>query len=227
VGGREPFKLRRALGALLGTEPARGAEPGALDLLYAACISSGLGEDECDRIYWRSYWRSGEELREAAGEVLDRFELRGRCLVEKGVGVEDPSVCEGSLDGGLLIVGSRMQFFVDGEMRNAVARVGDLCAVAIGSGRLGDRALRELKAGRTGLLEHDGATALISVRGCRLGDMPRLAERAAEMPYREIFKSCEPFGDEEAEGEALSKAERLELERCLELLGMLEMGGGS
>jgi len=226
-GPSKPSKLRRALGALLGAEPAGDAEPGALNLLYAACVASSLGEEECDRIYWRSYWRSGEELREAAREVLGRFELRGRCLVERGVGVEDPAVCEGGADGGLLIVGSRMQFFVDGEARTTVARAGDLCAVAIDRGELDDWALRELKAGRTGLLKHDGVAALISVRGCRVEDMPRLAERAAKMPYREIFESCVAFGDERAESEALSKAEELELNSCLELLGVLERGGGS
>jgi hypothetical protein len=211
----------------LGTEPARGAELGALNLLYTACISSSLDKEECDRIYWRSYWGSGEELREAAREVLGRFELRGRCLVEKGASVEDPSVCEGSVDGGLLIVGSRMQFFVDGKVRKTVARVGDLCAVAVGGGELDDWALDELKAGRTGLLKHDGAAAMISVKGCRVEDMPMLAERAAKTPYREIFKGCEVFGEEEAESEALSKAEELELDSCLGLLGALERGGGS
>jgi hypothetical protein len=191
-----------------------------LNLLYTVCISSSLSKEECDRVYWHSYWRSGEELKETAMEVLGRFELRGRCLVERGVSVEDPSVCEGSLDGGLLVVGSRMQFFVDGKVRNTVARVGDLCAVAVGGG-LYDWALDELKAGRTGLLDYDGSVAQISVKGCRVEDMPRLAERAAKTPYREIYKICAEIGDEKAKREA----EEMELEDCLKLLRELEGGG--
>ena len=232
--------MRRVLGDLLGGKPPWDAEPGALDLFRAACVASSVGEEECDRIYEKCREAMVEltlaeevskdrykPVAEAAREVLGRFELRGRCLVERGVGVEDPAVCEGGADGGLLIVGSRMQFFVDGEARTTVARAGDLCAVAIDRGELDDWALRELKAGRTGLLKHDGVAALISVRGCRVEDMPRLAERAAKMPYREIFESCVAFGDEGAESEALSKAEELELNSCLELLGVLERGGGS
>jgi len=240
VAGLGPPRLRRVLGDLLGGKPPWDAEPGALDLFRAVCVASSVGEDECDRIYEKcreamvELTLAGEASRdrykpvaEAAREVLDRFELRGRCLVERGVEVEDPSVCEGDPGEGLVIVGSRMQFFVNRQARGAVARVGGMCAVAIDRGELDDWALRELKAGRTGLLKHDSVAALISVRGCRVEDMPRLAERAAEMPYREIFESCGAFGDERAESEALSKAEELELNSCLELLGVLERGGGS
>jgi hypothetical protein len=246
VAGRKPSRLRAALEHLLGRSPPweAGWEAGVPDLLYHVCLAAGIHEDRCADIM-REYkeamaFEPGPDalsrvtaafklrtVMEKVNEVLDRFELRGRCLVEKGVGVKDPSVCEGDLDGGLLIVGSGMQFLVDGEVRTAVARMGDLCAVALGRGEVGYWALDELKAGRAGLLGHDGSYAVISVRGCRVEDMPRLAERAAKVPYREIFKRCEAFGDEAAEGKALSKAEEREIDECLKLLGELERGGGS
>jgi hypothetical protein len=149
------------------------------------------------------------------------------------VEVEDPSVCEGDPGEGLVIVGSRMQFFVNRQARGAVARVGGVCAVAVGaSSAWGHWALDELRSGRLGLLEHDEAGAVLSVGPCRLGDMPRLAEEAADLPYSEVYDRCriewEPgeseWEPEEVE-EARSMAEDEELEEALKLLRELEGGG--
>ena len=246
MAGLGPPRLRKVLGDLLGGKPPWDAEPGALDLFRAACVASSLGEEECDRIYEKCREAMVEltlveeaskdrykPVAEAAREVLGRFELRGRCLVERGAEVEDPSVCEGDPGEGLVIVGSRMQFFVNRQARGAVARVGGVCAVAVGaSSAWGHWALDELRSGRLGLLEHDEAGAVLSVGPCRLGDMPRLAEEAADLPYSEVYDRCriewEPgeseWEPEEVE-EARSMAEDEELEEALKLLRELEGGG--
>jgi hypothetical protein len=250
VAGGEQSRLRAALEHLLRRRLPWKAEEkaGVLDLLYHICVAAGIDEGRCADIRYSykeamavkpgpgaaSRVTAAFKLREAmekVNEVLGRFELRGRCLVEKGVGVEDPSICEGDLDSGLLVIGSRMQFFVDGRVRGAVARAGGVCSVAVGeSSAWAPWVLDELKAGRLGLLNYDEDGAVILVP-CGLGDVPRLAGRAAEMRYREIYEEiysmCKAFGDDRAESEALSKAEKLELDSCLELLGALEGGGGS
>jgi len=67
---------------------------------------------------------------------------------------------------------------------------------------------------------------------CRLGDMPRLAEEAADLSYSEVYDRCriewEPgeseWEPEEVE-EARSMAEDEELEGALKLLRELEGGG--
>ena len=246
MAGREPSRLRAALEHLLKRRlPWKaGEESDVPNLLYHVCIAAGISEDECADIMVDykeamatkpgpdalSRVAAAFKLREVmkgVNEVLGRFELRGRCLVEKGVRVDDPSICEGDLDSGLVIIGSRMQFFVDGRVRGAVARAGGVCAVAVGeSDAWKTWVLDGLKAGAPGLLDYDGGGAIILVP-CGLGDLPRLAERAAEVSdYGEVYESCKVESDggwetpEEADAELI--AEQEELEGCLRALKELE-----
>jgi hypothetical protein len=238
-----PPRLRKVLEDLLDGKPPWDAEPGTLDLFHAACTASSVSEEECDRIYDKSREAMMEltfagklledrykPVAEAVRKVISRFELKGRCLVEKGVSVEDPSVCEGSIDDGLVIVGSRMQFFVNRQARGAVARVGDACAVAVGaSSAWGHWALDKLRSGRLGLLEYDEVGAVLSVGTCGLGDLPRLAEEAAILTYSEVYDGCRiEWGREgeetEEELEAEEEAEWGELEECLKILKRFEGG---
>jgi len=235
--------LRKVLEDLLDGKPLWDAEPGTLDLFHAVCTASSVSEEECDRIYDKSREAMMEltfagklledrykPVAEAVRNVISRFELKGRCLVEKGVEVEDPSVCEGSLDDGLVIVGSRMQFFVNRQARGAVARVGGMCAVAVGaSSAWGHWALDKLRSGRLGLLEYDEVGAVLSVGTCGLGDLPRLAEEAADLTYSEVYDGCRiEWGREgeetEEELEAEEEAEWGELEECLKILKRFEGG---
>jgi hypothetical protein len=159
---------------------------------------------------------------EKVDEVLGRFELRGRCLVEKGVRVDDPSICEGDPGRGLLVVGSRMQFFVDRWVRGVGARAGGMCAVAVGeSSAWAPWVLGRLETGEPGLLEYN-ATGAVLLAPCGLGDLPRLAERAAEVgDYENIYDSCKAgWGGEEED--VVVKAEQGELEDCLRALRELE-----
>ena len=248
MGGELPerSRLRKALEDLLAKKAPWETEDETRKLLYGICLASSISESRCDEInssYRKAvndyYFASPTEVdREAVAkgieEVLSRYELKGRCLVEKGVEVEVPSVCEGSLDDGLVIVGSRMQFFVNRSARGAVARLGGACAVAVGDEDAWSySALEELRAGRRGLLYYEDYGAVFAVGQCNLSDLPKLAEEAWRARYHSIYNGCsirwEPgeseWEPEEVE-EAKSIAEDEELERDLKLLRELE-GGGS
>jgi len=247
VGG-EPLErsgLRKALEDLLAKKAPWETEDATRKLLYGICLASGIGESRCDEI--NSRYRSAitdyyddptkvdrEAVAKGIEEVLSRFEFKGRCLVEKGVEVEVPSVCEGSIDDGLVIVGSRMQFFVNRSARGVVARLGGACAVAVGDEEAWSySALEELRVGRRGLLYYENYGAVFAAGRCSLSDLPKLAEEAQRARYRNIYNGCsimwEPWESEwepEEVEEAKSIVEDEELERDLKLLRELE-GGGS
>lgn len=236
-----PSKLQRALEDLLGRRAPWEAEDEARELLYGICLASGVEEGTCDKIDYSYRWAIADYYAGVTGadrekalkgieEVMGRFELKGRCLVEKGVSVEDPSVCEGDPGEGLVVVGSRMQLFVNRLARGAVVRAGGSCAAAVGAMNAWSlRALRKLRAGRRGLLDHDEYGAVFAVGRCSLGDLPRLAEEALDLHYRGVYEDCKiVWGDSEMsweETEAALIAEDEELEDCLKLLRELEGGG--
>jgi 3-deoxy-D-arabino-heptulosonate 7-phosphate (DAHP) synthase len=162
-------------------------------------------------------------------ELLMRgFELKGRCLIKKGVSVEDPSVCEGSLDDGLVIVGSRMQVFIDRELRSAVYRVGGACTVTIGDVldfiNVGAEVLSRRKPGI--VLSHE-KTACVAVGPCSFSDLPKLAEKAAALAegrYSEIYERCHQRWKDARSEEVVSLVEELTHKRHLDLLEELEEG---
>jgi hypothetical protein len=210
--GGKPSRLRSALEALLG----RGnpwEERDADDLIYGICLASGIGEERCEEVYatvhdaMLEYALGGEpESRDKAlrgiREVMERFELRGSCLVERGVEVGDPSLCEGSVDGGLVVMGSRMQLSVDGSLRSAAVRVNGVCAVGVGGGfPWMPWVLKRLRSGARGLIGYDEAGAVFAVGQCGIGDLPRLVGEASGLKYEDVYYDCRVATGEEEDAE--------------------------
>jgi hypothetical protein len=158
---------------------------------------------------------------------MGMLELRGRCLVKKGVEVEDPSVCEGSVDGGLVVVGSRMQVFIDRELRSAVYRVGGMCAVTIGKVPDSIEEIEAVSGKKPGIVWSHEKTAYVAVGPCSFSDLPELAERAAalaEGKYSEIYERCRQRWKSASSEEVVSLVRELTRKRHLDLLEELEEG---
>jgi hypothetical protein len=172
------------------------------------------------------HWSGLSSVAKRIELLMSGFELKGRCLVKRGVSVEDPSVCEGSVDGGLLIVGSRMQVFIDRELRSAVYRVGGVCTVTIGEvpDFIGIEAVSRKKPGIVWSLER---TACVAVGPCSFSDLPKLAEKAtalAEGRYSEIYERCHQRWKGASGEEVASLVRELTHKRHLDLLEELEEG---
>jgi hypothetical protein len=235
VAGSERVSLRSALehllrlGSLAGEVPA----PTIATLLSNICASvarSDLERQACVDLVgdFMKNWRG---LRGAANRIemfMGRFELRGRCLVERGVEVEDPSVCEGSVDDGLVVVGSRMQVFIDRELRSAVYRVGGACTVTIGDVLdFIDVGAEALSRREPGIVWSHVKTACVAVGPCSFSDLPKLAEKAtalAEGKYSEIRERCRQRWKSASGEEVVSLVRELTHKRHLDLLEELEEG---
>lgn len=234
MAGSERVSLRSALehlhrlGSLAGEVPA----PAIATLFSNICASVAQGkleEQVCVDLAgdfmknWSGLWGIADRLK----RFMDMFELKGRCLVKKGVEVEDPSVCEDSVDGGLLVVGSRMQVFIDRELRSAVYRVGGACTVAIGE--VPDITAIEamLKTRKPGIISCYKGHARIAVGPCSFSDLPKLAEKAAALAdgrYSEIYERCHQRWKSASNEEVVSLARELTHKRHLDLLEELEEG---
>jgi hypothetical protein len=234
VAGSERVSLRSAfehlhrLDSLVGEVPA----PAIATLFSNICASvaqSKLEEQVCVDLVG-DFMKNWSGLRGIAGRLkmfMGMFELKGRCLVKRGVEVEDPSACEGSLDGGLLIVGSRMQVFIDRELRSAVYRVDGSCAVAIGEipSLYGIETLS--KAKKPGVVACYEGLAHVAVGPCSFSDLPKLAEKAinlAEGKYSEIYKRCYQKWRDASGEEVSSLLRELAFKRHIDLLEELEEG---
>ena len=190
-------------------EVGRGELGQAFKLLEAACLASTGDPQRCrllaDRL--RDHALFGERLDAGeVGEVLGRFELRGSCLVERGVEV-DPRACRG---GGLLVVGRMGAALLLGGSAAGLALGGE-CAVAVGRADALDaafqRSLRGLKPVEEGLLEAWRGGAVVGIGACkpeRLAELAGRLERAGGR-YPKLY------------GECTSEAERrVDLDRVLE-----------
>jgi hypothetical protein len=195
----------------------------ALKLLEAACLASTGDPQRCRLLagLLRDHALFGGRLdaREVR-EVLDRFELRGSCLVEKGVEV-DPRACRGS---GLLVVGRRGAALL---LRGSAAglALGGECAVAVGQADALDaafqRSLRGLRPVEEGLLEAWQGGAVVGVGACGpelLAELAGRLERAGDR-YPKLYREC----TSEAEGRVdLGRVLEEEVGDCRRLLA----GGG-
>jgi hypothetical protein len=153
--------------------------------------------------------------------IMSGFELKGRCLIKKGVSVEDPSVCEGSVDDGLVVVGRGMQFFVNRDFRSAVYRVDGACTVAVGAVPNLYEIETVSKAKKPGVAACYKSTAYVAVGPCSFSDLPKLAEKAADLAegrYSEIYERCHQRWKDARSEEVVSLVEELTHKRHLELL---------
>ena len=235
MAGPEQVGLRSALEYLLQppSEGDRERVRAAGILFISVCSSAAPSEHDRKRCVDLAYdllshWNNHVSAALRIEWFMRHFELRGRCLVEKGVGVDDPSVCEGDPDSGLLVVGSRMQAFIGRGLRSAVYRVGGACTVVIG-GVPTDLYEIEAAAGgrRPGLTRYHERGAYVAVGPCSLGDLPRLAERAAalaEGEYSKIYKRCHQRWRSASSEELASLVRELTHRRHLDLLEELERG---
>jgi hypothetical protein len=175
-----------------------------------------------------NHWSGLSSVADRIEMFMSGFELRGRCLVKKGVSVEDPSVCEGSVDGGLLIVGSRMQVFINRDLGSAVYRVDGACTVTVGevSDMAGIEAVS--KARKPGIIDCYKGIARVAVGPCSFSDLPKLAEKAADLAegkYAEIYERCYQRWKHASGGELASLVEELAFKRHIDLLEELGEGG--
>jgi hypothetical protein len=236
VAGSERVSLRSAFEYLRRLYPSDedAALVRAASLLFSnTCASVAEGEHErrfCLDLTSEllEHWR---ELSSVAGRIellMSGFELKGRCLVKRGVSVEDPSVCEGSLDDGLVIVGSRMQVFIDRELRSAVYRVGGACTVTIGDVLdFIDVGAEVLSRRKPGIVWSHKKTACVAVGPCSFSDLPKLAEKAAALAegrYSEIHERCHQRWKSASSEEVASLVRELTHKRHLDLLEELEEG---
>jgi hypothetical protein len=234
VAGSERVSLRSAFEYLRRLRPP--AEDAALmraavSLFSNICASVAGGEYErrvcLDLVDELVKHRSGLSDVASRFELLvSGFELKGRCLVKRGVSVEDPSVCEGSLDDGLVIVGSMMQVFIDRELRSAVYRVGGACTVTIGE--VPDfTEIEPVPRKKPGIVWSIKKTACVAVGPCGFSDLPKLAEKAANLAegkYSEIYERCHQRWKGASSEEVVSLVRELTHKRHLDLLEELEEG---
>jgi len=234
VAGSELVSLRsalermRRLGSLVGEVPA-GVIAALLSNICVSVAQSDLERRVCVDLVG-DFMKNWSGLRSAADRVetfMGRFELRGRCLVEKGVEVEDPSVCAGSVDDGLVIVGRGMQVVLNRDLRSAVYRVDGSCAVAIGEipSLYGIETMS--KARKPGVIACYEGLAHVAVGRCSFSDLPKLAEKAAALAggrYSEIYKRCYQKWRDASGEEVVSLVEELTHKRHLDLLE--ELGEG-
>ncbi|WP_288007631.1 hypothetical protein [Thermofilum sp.] len=169
------------------------------ELVYGVCLASSIDEERCKEIYddvhdtmFGNVVEVDPKIRENAvrgvKEVMERFEVRGSCLVEKGVKIEDPSVCEGDINERLTVIGSRMQFSVDSSFHNMAIRFNGTCIVGKGEEMpLKPWNLRKLHSSRLGLIEYDEASAVFSVGRCNINDLPNLVKEAEELDYGDVY----------------------------------------
>jgi len=207
--------------------------PTASALFLNVCAS--VAESEYEKRFcldladdFMNHWRGLSDVANRIELFMSGFELKGRCLVKRGVSVEDPSVCDGSLDDGLVIVGSRMQVFIDRELRSAVYRVGGACTVTIGDVldfiNIGTEAASRRKPG---IVWSHEKTACVAVGPCSFSDLPKLAEKAAalaEGKYSEIRERCRQRWKSASSEEVVSLVRELTHKRHLDLLEELEEG---
>jgi len=235
VAGSERVRLRRALEYLRRPRSLADEVPASTASILFLNVCASVAESEYEKRFCLDL--VGDFMKHLGGllDVADRiellmrgFELKGRCLIKKGVSVEDPSVCEGSLDDGLVIVGSRMQVFIDRELRSAVYRVGGACTVTIGDVldfiNVGAEALTRREPGI--VLSHV-KTAYVAVGPCSFSDLPKLAEKAtalAEGKYSEIRERCRQRWKSASGEEVMSLVRELTHKRHLDLLEELEKG---
>lgn len=196
----------------------------AFKLLEAACLASTGDPQRCrllaDRL--RDHALFGERLDAGeVGEVLDRFELRGSCLVERGVEV-DPRACRGG--GGLLVVGRRGAALLLRGSAAGLALEGE-CAVAVGQADALDaafqRSLRGLKPVEEGLLEAWQGGAVVGIGACgpeRLAELAVRLERAGDR-YPKLYRECTSEAERRVD---LDRVLEEEVEEC----GRLLAGGG-
>jgi hypothetical protein len=172
------------------------------ELVYGVCLASSIDEERCKEIYsaikdakYVHVFEISPEMREnavrAVNEVMERFEIKGSCLVERGVNVEDPSVCGGDIDERMTVIGSRMQFSVDSSLHNMVIRFNGACIVSTGEETpLKPYNIRRLRSGKRGLLGYDEVNAIFSVGQCGLSDLPRLLEETKKLNYGDVYYEC-------------------------------------
>ena len=197
--------------------------------ICASVARSKLEEQVCVDLVG-DFMKNWSGLRSTADRIkmfMGMFELKGRCLVKKGVEVEDPSVCEGSVDDGLVIVGSRMQVLINRDLSSAVYRVDGSCAVAVGEvpNLYGIETIS--KARKPGVVACYKGLAHVAVGPCSFSDLPKLAEKAAalaEGKYSEIYERCYQRWRDASGEEVVSLVRELTYKRHLDLLEELEEG---
>jgi len=197
------------------------------EFVYGICLASSIDEKRCSEIYedikgtvYSHVFNVDQKTRENAvrgvREVMERFEVKGSCLVERGVKVEDPSVCEGDINERLTVIGSRMQFTVDSSFHNVAIRSNGSCIISIGNDRpFGSLEIRRLRAGKPGLIGYDEVSASFMVGQCSPSDLPNLVKEAEELDYSDVYYDCridtnwddeyKPPEVEEAEYEAIDE----------------------
>jgi hypothetical protein len=224
--GNKSIKLHDLLEVVFGK---RGPwdEHRSDELVYGICLASSIDEKRCKEIYedvhetmFGHVVEVDQKTRENAvrgiKEVMDRFEVKGSCLVERGVEIEDPSVCEGDIDERLTVIGSKMQFSVDSSFHNMAIRFNGACVVSKGDeSPLKPWNLKKLQSSRRGLIEYDEVSAVFSVGRCSISDLPNLVREVEELDYGDVFHECEvPTGwndetktieEEEAEYSAIDE----------------------
>ena len=172
------------------------------ELVYGVCLASSIDEERCEEIYgaikdaeYVHVFEISPETREnavrAVNEVMERFEIKGSCLVERGVNVEDPSLCEGDINERMTVIGSRMQFSVDSSLHNMVIRLNGTCTVSTGEETpLKPYNIRRMRSGKRGLLGYDEVGAIFTVGQCSLSDLPHLLEETRKLDYDDVYYDC-------------------------------------
>jgi hypothetical protein len=233
VAGSERVDLRRALECLRNQLSLMDNRLASAVAVLLSNICASVAGDEHERKYckklindffdhWGALWSTASRVE----TLMGRFELRGRCLVERGVGVEDPAVCEGGVDGGLLIIGRGMQALIGRDFSYAVHRVDGVCTMTIGDVPDIEGISATLERGR-GLIWSTRRAARVAVGPCSISDLPRLAEAAAELAkgkYSEIYERCSQRWRGASEEERRSCVLELVHRRHVDLLK--ELGGG-
>jgi len=172
------------------------------ELVYGVCLASSIDEERCEEIYsaiqdanYVHVFEISPEIRDnavrAVNEVMERFEMKGSCLVERGVNVEDPSVCEDDINERMTVIGSRMQFSVDSSLHNMVIRLNGTCIVSTGEETpLKPYNIRKMRSGKRGLIGYDEVGAIFSVGQCNISDLPRLLEETRKLDYGDVYYEC-------------------------------------
>ncbi|MCI4408742.1 MAG: hypothetical protein JHC26_06595 [Thermofilum sp.] len=172
------------------------------EFIYGVCLASSIDEKRCDEIYENVHntmygylfdvdQKTRENAVRGVKEVMDRFEVKGSCLVERGVKIEDPSVCEGDINERLTVIGSRMQFSVDSSFHNIAIRSNGSCAVSISEDSpFRSLNIRELRAGKPRLIGYDEVGASFMVGQCGLSDLPNLVKDAEKLNYGDVYYDC-------------------------------------